>query len=178
MLRSSPYYDQANRHAESTNKVLIKLIKKKIEAHRRWWHEVLSEALWDHIISRHGETKVIPFELVYGRDIVLLVKMNLAALRFAHHNDLSAKDYHNLMVDNIDEVANRCLMSLHAIEKEKFCVAKNTTRRFNLKNSKLETWSVKLSCQLILEAGNLTSGHLARKGLYGSRGSYPATRIW
>jgi hypothetical protein len=45
MLGSSPYYAQANGQAESTNKVLIKVMKNKIEDHPRRWHEVLSEAL-------------------------------------------------------------------------------------------------------------------------------------
>jgi transposase InsO family protein len=31
LLSSSPYYAQSNGHAESSNKILIKLIKKKIE---------------------------------------------------------------------------------------------------------------------------------------------------
>jgi transposase InsO family protein len=70
LLRSSPYYAQANGQAESSNKALIKLIKKKIEENPRTWHEVLSEALWAHCISRHGATKVTPFELVYGHEAV------------------------------------------------------------------------------------------------------------
>ena len=41
LLNSSPYYAQA----ESSNKILIKLIKKKIEENPKRWHEVLSEAL-------------------------------------------------------------------------------------------------------------------------------------
>ena len=45
LLNSSPYYAQANEQAESSNKILIKLIKKKIEENPRRWHEVLSEAL-------------------------------------------------------------------------------------------------------------------------------------
>jgi IS30 family transposase len=45
LLNSSPYYAQANGQAESSNKVLIRLIKKKIEGRPRRWHEVLSEAL-------------------------------------------------------------------------------------------------------------------------------------
>jgi hypothetical protein len=49
---------------------LIKLIKKKIEENPRRWHEVLSEALWAHCISRHGAIKVTPFELVYGQEAV------------------------------------------------------------------------------------------------------------
>ena len=53
LLNSSPYYAQANGQAESNNKILIKLVKRKIEENPRRWHEVLSEALWAHRISRH-----------------------------------------------------------------------------------------------------------------------------
>jgi transposase InsO family protein len=45
LLNSSPYYAQSNGQAESSNKTLIKLIKKKIEKNPRMWHEVLSKAL-------------------------------------------------------------------------------------------------------------------------------------
>jgi hypothetical protein len=66
LLNSSSYYAQTNGQAESSNKTLIKLIEKKIDNNPRRWHEVLSEALWAHRISRHDATKVTPFELVYG----------------------------------------------------------------------------------------------------------------
>jgi len=75
LLNSSPYYAQANGQAESSNKILIKLIKKKIEENPKRWHEVLSEALWAHRISRHGATKVTPFELLYGQEAVLPVEV-------------------------------------------------------------------------------------------------------
>ena len=83
ILNSSPYYAQVNGQAESSNKILIKLIKKKIEENPRRWHEVLSEALWAHRISGHGATKVTLFELVYGQEAVLPVEMNLDAYRLA-----------------------------------------------------------------------------------------------
>jgi transposase InsO family protein len=101
---SSPYYTQANGQAESSNKTLIKLIKKKIEENPKRWHEVLSEALWTHRISKHSATKVTPFELVYGQELILPVEINLDALRIARQNELSAVDYHNLMLDRLDEV--------------------------------------------------------------------------
>jgi hypothetical protein len=66
MIRSSPYYAQANGQAEVSNQILIKLINRKIDEHPRRWHEVLSEALWAHHISCHGATKTLPYHLVYG----------------------------------------------------------------------------------------------------------------
>jgi len=134
IINSSPYYAQANGHAESTNKILAKLIKKKVKNHPRRWHEVLSEALWAHRISRHGATQVTPFELVYGQEAVLHVEVNLAALRFTKQNDLSAKDYYNMMMDNIDEVADKRLVALRDIEKHKLRVARAYNKKVRLKD--------------------------------------------
>jgi hypothetical protein len=103
---------------------LIKLIKKKIEENPKRWHEVLSKALWAHRISRHGATKVTPFELVYGQEVVLPVEVNLGAYRLAKQNDLDTVVYHNLMMDNIDEVTNKRMRALKEIEKDKARVAR------------------------------------------------------
>jgi hypothetical protein len=77
VLNSSSYYAQANGQAESSNKILIKLIKKKVEEYPRRLHEVLSEALWAHHVSRHVATKVTPFELVFGKEAILPVEVNM-----------------------------------------------------------------------------------------------------
>ena len=63
ILNSSPYYAQVNGQAESSNNILIKLIKKKIEENPRRWHEVLSKALWAHHISRHSAIKLLLLSL-------------------------------------------------------------------------------------------------------------------
>jgi hypothetical protein len=68
LMNSSPYYEQSNSQAEASNKVLIKIIKKRIKDNPRRWHEKLLEALWVHRTSRHEATKVTPFELVYGQE--------------------------------------------------------------------------------------------------------------
>jgi hypothetical protein len=80
LLSSSPYYAQANGQSKSSTKILIKLIKKKIKENPKRWHEVLSEALWAHRISKHSTTKVTHFELVYGQEAILPVEVNLDAL--------------------------------------------------------------------------------------------------
>ena len=134
ILNSSPYYAQSNGQAESSNKILIKLIKKKIEENSRSWHEILSEALWAHRISKHGATKVTPFELVYGKEAVLPIEVNLYAYRLAKQNDLSAVDYYDLMMDNIDEVSDKRLQALKEIEKDKFWVARANNKKVRAKS--------------------------------------------
>jgi hypothetical protein len=113
---------------------LIKLIKKKIKENLRRWHEIFSEALWAHHILKHGATKVTPFDLVYGQAAVLPVEVNLDAYRLAKQNDLSAVVYHDLMMDNIDEVTDVRLKALKEIEKGKARVAKAYNKKVKSKS--------------------------------------------
>jgi hypothetical protein len=83
------------------------------------WHEELSEALWAHHISRHCATKVTPFEVVYGQEIILLIEVKMLAYRLSMQNKLSVVDYDNLIMDNIDEVTDKRLQDLKEIEKDK-----------------------------------------------------------
>jgi hypothetical protein len=134
LLSSSPYYAQANGQAESSNKTLIKLIKKKIEENPKRWHKVLSKALWAHCISKHSATKVTPFELLYGQEAILSVELNLDALRIARQNELPAVDYHNLMLDRLDEVSDERMRVLGEIERDKLRVAKAYNKRVKEKS--------------------------------------------
>jgi transposase InsO family protein len=139
LLSSSPYYTLANGHAESSNMTLIKLIKKKIKENPKRWHEVLSEILWTHSISKQSATKVTTFELVYGPETVLPVKVNLDALRIARQNELSAVDYHNLMLDRLDEVSDERMKALWEIERDKLTVARAYNNGVKEKHFRLET---------------------------------------
>jgi hypothetical protein len=133
LLSSLPYYAQANGQAESSNKTLIKLIKKKIENPKRW-HEFLSEALWAHRISKHSVTNATPFELVYGQEAILPTEVNLDALRIARQNELSAIDYHNLMLGQLDEVSDERVKAFGEIERDKLRVAKAYNKRVKEKS--------------------------------------------
>jgi hypothetical protein len=133
LVNSSPYYAQSNGQAEASNKILVKLIKKKIDEHPRRWHEVLSEALWAHRVSRHGATKTTPFELVYEQEAVLPMEFNLQACRVVRQNDLSAKEYTNLMMDRLDEAEESRFEAMTKIEKEKLQTAKAYNKKVSEK---------------------------------------------
>jgi hypothetical protein len=133
-LNLSLYYAQTNGQAESSNKTLLKFIKKKIEDNPRRWHEVLSEVLWAHRISRHGATKVTPFELVYGHEAGLSVEVNLGAYRLAKQNNLGVESYYDLMMDNIDEVTDKRMETLEEIEKDKRRVARAYNKKVKAKS--------------------------------------------
>ena len=70
---------------------------------------------------------------MYGQEAVLSVEVNLDAYRLAKQNDLSAIDYHNLMMDNIDEVIDKHLKAFKEIEKDKLRVARSYNKKVKFK---------------------------------------------
>jgi transposase InsO family protein len=112
LIRSSPYYAQANGQAETSNQSLIKLIKRKIDEHPRRCHEVLSEAMWAYHISCHGATKTSPYHLVYGQEVVLPWEITASSRHVEFQNDLTAEEYAALRNDNIEDLTELRLWSL------------------------------------------------------------------
>ena len=90
--------------------------------------------MWHEILSRHGATKVTPFELVYGQEAILPVEVNLDAYRLAKQNDISANDYYDLMMDNIDEVSDKWMQALKEIEKDKLRIARAYNKKVKAKS--------------------------------------------
>jgi hypothetical protein len=133
LIRSSPYYAQANGQAKASNQRLIKLIKRKIDEHPRRWHEVLSEALWAHRISCHGATKTLPYHLVYGQEVVLPWEIMVGSRRIEFQNDLIAEEYAALMNDNVEYLTELRLWSLEKIKENKAKVAHAYNKKVELK---------------------------------------------
>jgi hypothetical protein len=94
----------------------------------------LSKALWAHRISKHSATKVTPFELAYGQETILLVEVNLNALRIAQQNVLSTVDYRNLMLDRLDKVSDERVKALGEVERDKLRVARAYNKRVKEKS--------------------------------------------
>ena len=64
---------------------------------------------------------------------MLPVEVNLNAYRLANQNDLSPVVYHDMMMDNIDEVTDKRLKALKEIEKDKARVAKPYNKKVRSK---------------------------------------------
>jgi hypothetical protein len=58
----------------------------------------------------------------------------LNALRIARQNELLAVDYHNLMLDRLDEASNERVKALGEIERDNLRVARAYNKRVNEKS--------------------------------------------
>ncbi|KAI5342931.1 hypothetical protein L3X38_010807 [Prunus dulcis] len=93
LLQSTPYYAQANGQAESSNKVIINVIRKMLEKNPKQWHEKLSKTLWAYRTSKREATGMTPYALTYGHDAILPMEIAVQSLRIAHQHGLTGEDY-------------------------------------------------------------------------------------
>jgi IS30 family transposase len=72
--KSSPYHPQDNGQVESTNKVLEAILTKTIHLHHKDWADRLLEALWAYWTTWRNTTGHTPYELVFGKQILLPIE--------------------------------------------------------------------------------------------------------
>jgi hypothetical protein len=80
---SASYYPQGNGLAESTNKNLIKIIKRTVSENHKNWHNALYKALWDDRVTPKASIGNSPFFLVYGRESILPPHVLLPSLQLS-----------------------------------------------------------------------------------------------
>nr|XP_009781101.1 PREDICTED: uncharacterized protein LOC104230061 [Nicotiana sylvestris] len=102
-IKSSLYHPSANGQAESTNKVIIQNLKKKLEADKCKWPEELPCVLWAYQTTAKLSTGETPFSLVYGTKALIPIKVGEPTLWFSRANE-EAKDKALLVkLDLLDE---------------------------------------------------------------------------
>ena len=66
---------------ESSNKSLVRIIKKLLEGNKRAWHTKLKYALWADKISTKIAIGMTPFKLVYGAETIFPVSLDLPVMK-------------------------------------------------------------------------------------------------
>ena len=62
------------------------------------------------------------------------MEITLGAYRVARQNDLTVGEYHDLMMDNVDEVTDARLAAIKEIEKDKIAVTKAYNKKIKTKS--------------------------------------------
>ena len=79
---STAYYSQGNRLVESSNKILVRIIKKLLKDNKRAWHTKLKYALWDDMISTKRVIGMSPFQLVYGTEVIFPASLGVPVMKY------------------------------------------------------------------------------------------------
>ena len=81
--KSTPYHPQANGQVESTNKILEEIITKTVAMNRKNWEEKLKDALWAYRITWKNTTRFTPYQLVYGKEVMLAIEFQIHTYKMA-----------------------------------------------------------------------------------------------
>ena len=63
------------------NQTLLKIIKAKLDDTKGAWLEEFPNVLWAYRTTTRTPTREIPFQLTYGTEVVIPVKVGVASIR-------------------------------------------------------------------------------------------------
>eukprot|EP00253_Pinus_taeda_P033742 PITA_33742 len=78
---STAYYPQGNGLAESSNKSIVRIIKKLLQENKKAWHLKLKYALWAHRICTKRSIGTSPYELVYGAEAIFPTSLGVPVMK-------------------------------------------------------------------------------------------------
>ena len=120
--KSTPYHPQANGQVESTNKTLEGIITKTVQMHRKDWSAKLTEALWAYRITWKNSTGFSPYQLVYGKQVLLPIEFQIHTFKLAADlgMDLSeAQKERLLQLNQLDEIRQAAIEHNTLIQQER-----------------------------------------------------------
>ncbi|KAM1304570.1 hypothetical protein ACFX2F_022217 [Malus domestica] len=126
--QSMPYYPQANRQVEASNKVLIGILEKIIKERPGMWHLKINEALWAYRTSLLTATGTTPYALTYGHDIMLPVELSINSLRVIEQSSLFSAEYNWAMRQELEELEEAQLDAYNLLVARRSLANRTTCR--------------------------------------------------
>jgi hypothetical protein len=84
---SANYYPQGNGVAESTNKNLVRILKKMVTENQRNWNNLLYNTLWANRVTPKEAIGNSPYFWVYGKEAILPNGLYLSYLQLARDSN-------------------------------------------------------------------------------------------
>ena len=98
---STNYYPQGNGLVESTDKNLIRILKKMVIENQRSWHSALPNALWADRVTPKTSLGVSPYTLVYGKEAILPPNIMLPSSIMAQESRGSDNEVLQIRIHNL-----------------------------------------------------------------------------
>ena len=102
--KSSPYHPQANGQVESTNKVVEAILTKTIQLHHKDCADRLPEALWAYRTTWRNTTGHTPYELVYGKQVLVPIEFQVKTFRMAAQLGMDSEEAQEQRIMQINEL--------------------------------------------------------------------------
>jgi len=124
---------------ESTNKVLESILTKTVQLHHKDWADRLPEALWAYRTTWRNTTGYTPYQLVYGKQVLLPIEFQVKTFRTAAQLSL-----------NLDEAQKQRLMQLNELDE----IRQDAVQRTVLIQNQRTKWHDKFLKKKTFEEGD------------------------
>ena len=99
LVHSTSYYLQANGLAESSNKSLIRIIKKLLEDNKKNWDSKLKYAMWADRVTIKKSIGNSPFRLLYRTKFVFPIQLTLPVAKLLQEEQDEEEDMARRITD-------------------------------------------------------------------------------
>ena len=109
---SFPAYPQSNGQAEVSNKVILDIIKKRLEDAKRRWVEKLPSVMWTHRTTKRRSTEKTSYALAYGVEAVIPLEIGLLTIRTTNFDIKTNEDSLQKDLDLLEERRDTAVIHL------------------------------------------------------------------
>nr|KYP57086.1 Retrovirus-related Pol polyprotein from transposon 17.6 [Cajanus cajan] len=117
MTFTSVEHPQSNGQAESTNKVILSGLKKRVQDSGASWVDELPRVLWSYHTTVHSSTQDTPFNLVYGTDAMIPIKITEPSVRSICFTEEESEQGRRVDLDLITETRERAWVNQAAAQR-------------------------------------------------------------
>jgi len=140
----------ANGQAESTNKIIINNLKKRLEKSKGNWPEELPGVLWAYRTTAKTATGETPFSLVYGSEALIPVEIGEPSMRFTLATEESNDEE---LRTNLDLLEQRREAALIRMAAQKQIIERYYNRKAHLRYFKIGDFVLKKIFQSMKTTG-------------------------
>ena len=157
MITSTPVHPQANGQAESSNKIIVNNLKKRLGAKKGKWAEELPFVLWADRTTSKNATGQTPFSLVFGAEAMIPTEMVIPTARMTmrDHEQNSEALFQNL--DTVDELRDLAKVRMASHQQ---MIAKSYNKNIRIRRFQVGDLVLRKTFQNTI---NPTDGKLAPK---------------
>ena len=101
---STPYYPQCNSLVEKLNGMIVRMITKQVHNKPKDWDRQLQSVLWAYRTSFKTSLGYTPFHLVFGKEALLPIEVQLSSLRVLASGESSQKEQLEQRIFNLERL--------------------------------------------------------------------------
>ncbi|XP_019455179.1 PREDICTED: uncharacterized protein LOC109356308 [Lupinus angustifolius] len=115
---TSVEHPQTNGQAEAANKVILKGLKKRLDESKANWPDQLHHVLWAYRTTPHSTTDESPFNLTYGAEAMIPVKIGEPTWRTIQFNEGNNQSLLRNNLDEVEEIRERAHLKEESVKKK------------------------------------------------------------